>query len=64
MTDIRVIARIQSNVIRVKARLENITLNTGVGGNVDIRNSNSSFFVTATSSPFTLDDTNVKIYVN
>lgn len=64
MTMIKVTAKIQRNVIRVKARLGNITLNTGVGGNVDIRNSDNSFFDTAVSSPYMLEDTTINVFVN
>ncbi|MFN8317138.1 MAG: hypothetical protein U0T32_11895 [Chitinophagales bacterium] len=64
MTNIRVVARIQRNEIRVKARLGNIILNAGSGGNVQIKNSDGSFDVVASSSPYVLEDTNIRVFVN
>lgn len=63
MNEVEIECQIESGEILIEALIENIEVNNG-GGNILIRNSNNTFTDTATSSPYTLPNTTVNVFVN
>ena len=63
MNDLEVEIDFESE-LEVEIDFPQITVNTGTGGNIEIKNSDASFDVTATTSPYILEDTTINVFVN
>lgn len=50
--------------LEIEVDIPEIVVITGPGGSIVIKNSDNTFNVTASTSPYVLEDTNIKVYVN
>ena len=50
--------------IEVEVDFPDVIIGSGGVGNINIKNTNGSFDVTASTSPYILEDTTINVYVN